>query len=159
MKVTYDKETQAALNEIDRNIKARTRMLTINSFGCKAISTLLKDDILNYLSKVRSETIATATVVGYDLADYELGCLARNEYCSSIDDVLSNITASEERIRLREAMAEDQFKHNPWRGLEAATDRACTAMREFGRVAKEMGADNESIEHELNKLIKGVSHE
>lgn len=151
MKVTYDKETQAALNEIDRNIKARTRMLTINSFGCKAISTLLKDDILNYLSKVRSETIATATVVGYDLADYE--------YCSTIDDVLSNITASEERIRLREAMAEDQFKHNPWRGLEAATDRACTAMREFGRVAKEMGADNESIEHELNKLIKGVSHE
>lgn len=138
----YDKETQIALDEVDRNIKARTRMLTINSFGCKSMTTLLMDDILNYMYKVRNEIIATATPSG--------ACVKVKRMPFPDNEQQFNRDVS--------AIIEDQVKRNPWRGLEEATDRACKAMHEFGRVAKEMGASSEAIECELNKLIKKASN-
>ena len=68
MNVIYDDETQVALNELDRNITARTKYLAVNTFGCKPIANMLRDDVLTHLFKIKREVIATATIktVEYD---------------------------------------------------------------------------------------------
>ncbi len=62
MKIIYDDETQVALDELDRNIAARTKYLTVNTFGCKSIANMLRDDVLTRLFKIKHEVIATATI-------------------------------------------------------------------------------------------------
>ncbi len=68
MNIIYDDETQVALDELDLNIAARTKYLTVNTFGCKSISNMLRDEALTHLFKIKREVIATATIktVEYD---------------------------------------------------------------------------------------------
>ncbi len=74
MKIIYDNETQVALDELDRNITARTKYLTVNTFGCKSIANMLRDDVLTRLFKIKHEVIATATIksVEYDQCEQHL---------------------------------------------------------------------------------------
>lgn len=79
MKIKYDDETQVALDELDRNIAARTKYLTVNTFGCKSIANMLRDDVLTRLFKIKHEVIATATIKTIEYDDKELACIGRGE--------------------------------------------------------------------------------
>ncbi len=72
MKIIYDDETQVALDELDRNITARTKYLTVNTFGCKSMAVLLTDPILQQLQNIKTNLIATATSFKYEIDKQEL---------------------------------------------------------------------------------------
>jgi len=85
---TYDKETQAAIDELDRNIKARTKYLSTHTFGCKVMTVLLKDEVLNQLQRIKAEVIATATVTHHSVEEVVSLAIPTRIWSKTVNDHL-----------------------------------------------------------------------